>query len=121
MQPTVRGQAPWSTVLLRRLLSTQALVGLLPRQGVEGEETKRRSKRQRGKLIKMSALEPHYSPRQVAEMWGWSVKTVIRRFRGEPGVLKAERPETRSKRRYTRISIPESVLLRVHERLEVRK
>ena len=53
-------------------------------------------------------------------MWGWSVKTVLRRFRNEPGVLKAERPETRSKRRYTQITIPESVMLRVHDRLVVK-
>jgi hypothetical protein len=69
----------------------------------------------------MSALERHYKPREIAEMWGWSVKTVIRRFRDEPGVLKAERPETRSKRRYSQITVPESVLLRVHQRLAVRK
>lgn len=69
----------------------------------------------------MSAFEPHYSPREIAAMWHWSVKSVIRRFRDEPGVLKIERPETRSKRRFSQISIPESVLLRVHQRLVVKK
>jgi hypothetical protein len=69
----------------------------------------------------MSAFEHHYSPQEIAEMWHWSVKSVIRRFKDEPGVLKTERPETRSKRRYSRIFIPESVMLRVHERLVVKK
>jgi hypothetical protein len=69
----------------------------------------------------MSAMEQHYTPRQIADMWNWSVKTVIRRFRNEPGVLKIERPGTRTKRRYSQISIPESTLLRVHERFVVKK
>jgi hypothetical protein len=68
-----------------------------------------------------AAHELHYTPREVAQMWGWSVKTVIRRFRDEPGVLKIERPETRCRRRYTQITIPESVLIRVHERYVVVK
>jgi hypothetical protein len=69
----------------------------------------------------MSANEPHYRPKQVAEMWGWSVKSVIRIFKDEPGVLKIERPGTRTKRGYSQISVPESVLLRVHQRLVVKK
>jgi hypothetical protein len=68
----------------------------------------------------MSAHEIHYKPREIAEIWGWSVKTVIRTFRDEPGVLKIERPETRSKRRYSQISVPESVLIRAHQRLSVK-
>jgi hypothetical protein len=69
----------------------------------------------------MSALERHYKPREIAEMWGWSVKTVIRRFRNEPGVLKVERSETWNKRRYTQITVPESVLLRVYQRFVTKK
>jgi hypothetical protein len=69
----------------------------------------------------MSACERHYRPREIAEMWGWSVKTVIRTFQDEPGVLKLERPETRSKRRWSTLSIPETVLFRVHQRLVVKK
>lgn len=69
----------------------------------------------------MSACERHYKPQEIAEMWNWSAKTVIRTFRNEPGVLKIERPGTRTKRRHSQISIPESVLLRVHERLVVKK
>jgi len=69
----------------------------------------------------MLAMEQHYTPRQIAEMWNWSAKKVIRTFKDEPGVLKTERPGTRTKRRYSQISVPESVLLRVHQRLAVKK
>jgi hypothetical protein len=54
-------------------------------------------------------------------MWGWSVKTVLRRFRNEPGVLKVERTETGKKRRYSQITVPESVMLRVYDRLVLKK
>ena len=69
----------------------------------------------------MSALETHYRPKEIARMWHWSVRTVIRIFKDEPGVLKIERPGTRTKRSYSQISVPESILLRVHERLVVKK
>jgi hypothetical protein len=69
----------------------------------------------------MSACERHYKPQEIADLWGWSVKTVIRTFREESGVLKIERPGTRTKRSYSQISVPESVLLRVHQRLVVKK
>jgi hypothetical protein len=68
----------------------------------------------------VSALETHYRPKEIAKMWGWSVKTVLRRFRNEPGVLKVEQPETRKKRSYCQITVPESVLLRVHARYSVK-
>ena len=74
-----------------------------------------------GSLIGMSALERHYTAKEVSAMWGWSPKTVIRRFRNEPGVLVVKREEMRNKRPYSQFSIPESVLLRVHERLTVKK
>jgi hypothetical protein len=70
---------------------------------------------------RMSAHEPHYKPREIAEMWKWSVKTVIRIFQDEPGVLKLTRPATGSKRRWSTLSIPETVLFRVHQRLVVKK
>jgi hypothetical protein len=69
----------------------------------------------------MSALERHFTIQQVAELWGWSDDTARRTFRGEPGVLVITHPERRGKRPYSKISIPESVLVRVHERLTVKK
>jgi hypothetical protein len=128
MQATIPRYATGGAVLLSRVFPTEASARLLPFQA-KGSKTREQStvacekgiERERGNLIMVSALERHYSPREIAEMWGWSVKSVIRRFYNEPGVLKVERPETRSKRRYSQITIPESVLLRVHERLVVKK
>lgn len=62
----------------------------------------------------MSALEKHYSVREVSEMWGYSEDTIRRIFRDEKGVLKLGSPETRFKRKRFQLSIPESVLIRVH-------
>jgi hypothetical protein len=69
----------------------------------------------------MSALEKHFTVQQVVELWGWSSDTVRRTFRNEPGVIAITHPERRGKRPYSRLSIPESVLVRVHERLAVGK
>jgi hypothetical protein len=46
---------------------------------------------------------------------------VRRTFRNEPGVIAITHPERRGKRPYSRLSIPESLLVRVHERLAVSK
>jgi hypothetical protein len=69
----------------------------------------------------MSALEKHCTVQQIVALWGWSDDTVRRTFRNEPGVIAITHPERRGRRPYSRPSIPESVLVRVHERLAVRK
>jgi hypothetical protein len=53
-------------------------------------------------------------------MWGLSEKTVRRMFEEEDGVLQWGNPETRRKRGYITLRIPESVLLRVHRKREQR-
>lgn len=63
------------------------------------------------------ALERHYRPDEVAEAWGLSVKVIRGIFSSEPGVLKVDRPETRNKRGYRSMRIPESVVVRVHKKL----
>lgn len=63
----------------------------------------------------MSAVERHYSVQQVSEMWGYSQETIRRLFREEKGVLKIGSAETRFKRKRFQLSIPESVLMRVHQ------
>jgi hypothetical protein len=68
----------------------------------------------------LSALERHYSVKQVAELWCWSDDTVRRRFRHEPGVIAITYAERRGKRAYLKLSIPESVLVKVHSRLAVK-
>jgi len=69
----------------------------------------------------MSALEKHYTVQQVAQLWGWSDDTVRRVFGREAGVIAITHSERRDKRPYSKLSIPESVLLRVHERLAIKK
>jgi hypothetical protein len=62
------------------------------------------------------ALERHFTVSEVARRWGMSEKSVRRFFADEPGVLKWGSPETRMKRGYCNLRIPESVLIRVHQR-----
>jgi hypothetical protein len=62
-----------------------------------------------------AALEKHYRVRELACLWGFSDNTIIRLFAGEPGVIRLESGAL--KRKYTTLSIPESVALRVHGRL----
>ena len=59
-------------------------------------------------------LERHYSVSEIAKMWALSEKTVRRMFEDEEGVLQWGSPETRRKRGYITLRIPESVLLKVH-------
>ena len=63
------------------------------------------------------AFEKHYCVSEVAELWGLSERTIRRIFTGEPGVIKWENGETRFKRGYTTLRIPESVVQRVHRKL----
>jgi hypothetical protein len=67
------------------------------------------------------STERHYSIKEVARIWGLDRSTVTEIFDGELGVLRIERPETRSKRKYTTYRIPQSVLDRVHARLHTPK
>lgn len=52
----------------------------------------------------MDMLEPHFSPRQLAEKWSLSAKTITRLFRHEPGVVRLRRS----------LRIPVSVAERVY-------
>ena len=65
-----------------------------------------------------TAAEQHFTVIEIAHRWGWSAKTAARVFESEPGVLVIDRPETRYKRGYRTITIPQSVADRVHRRLE---
>jgi hypothetical protein len=62
------------------------------------------------------ALEKHYSVIDVAKLWGLSENTIRRMFTGEPGVVEWGNEESRFKRAYKTMRIPESVLQRVHRR-----
>jgi hypothetical protein len=65
-----------------------------------------------------SALEKHYRVKEIAEMWRLSDNTVIRLFATEPGVIRIESGRS-ERRKYTTLSIPESVAVRVHARISV--
>ena len=58
--------------------------------------------------------ERHYTVTEVAEMWSLSKDAVRRLFQKEPGVVVLTKPVRGSKRRYTTLRIPQSVLERVH-------
>lgn len=63
------------------------------------------------------AFERHFSVRELAALWGLSERTIRRMFASEPGVVALTRNETRSKRAYKTMRIPESVAQRVYRRL----
>ena len=63
-----------------------------------------------------AALEKHYRVQDVMEMWHFSHPVVTREFVNEPGVIRLENHGI-GKRKYVTLSIPESVVLRVHVRL----
>jgi hypothetical protein len=65
-----------------------------------------------------AATETHYSPQQVAEMWGVSDKTVQRMFEDAVGVLKISLPTLangRKRKPRVKLRIPASVLERLHD------
>ena len=64
------------------------------------------------------ALERHFTVAELSKRWFFSENTIRRLFSREPGVVKITRPQTRSKRGYTSIRIPERIAERVHRRLQ---
>ena len=62
--------------------------------------------------------ERHYSPSEIAELWNLSVEMVRRIFQDEAGVILLQSPAKKGKRPYKTIRIPQSVLDRVHKRLQ---
>ncbi len=64
------------------------------------------------------ATEKHFSPKEVALMWGLSVATIRRLFEKEPGVLKMPNAMGYTGRRqYKTLRIPASIAVRVHRRI----
>jgi hypothetical protein len=58
----------------------------------------------------------HFSVAEIAAAWNLSTDAVRRLFCNEPGVLVIGRRIKGSKRQYTTLRIPKSVLERVHKR-----
>jgi hypothetical protein len=63
------------------------------------------------------AHEKHYSVIEIANLWALSQKTVRKMFEREPGVIEWGAEETRHKRGYRTLRVPETILHRVHRRL----
>jgi hypothetical protein len=61
--------------------------------------------------------ERHFTPAELAELWGVSVQTIRELFKDEDGVLKLGSDGTRNRRAYKTLRIPHSVAERVHTRL----
>lgn len=60
--------------------------------------------------------EPHFTPKELAELWGLDQSTVRRLFHDEEGVLRIPHLRRRGKRDYVSLRIPATVAARVHER-----
>ena len=63
-----------------------------------------------------NCIERHYRVKELAALWGYSLNTIANMFRYEPGVMKLSN-QTPGKRAKVTLSIPESVVLRVQQRL----
>jgi hypothetical protein len=63
------------------------------------------------------ANEKHYSVIEISKLWALSQKTMRRIFEREPGVIHWGAEESRHKRGYRTLRVPETVLLRVHQKL----
>jgi hypothetical protein len=62
--------------------------------------------------MNMPALERHYTVSEICELWHLNEKTVRKIFEQEPGVVSFGSTESRYKRRYISLRIPESALVR---------
>lgn len=74
-------------------------------------------------FVATEAFEKHYSVLEIAKMWSLSERTIRRMFDGEEGVLHWKNGEGtgrrsyRAKRGYQTLRIPESVMMRVYQRI----
>ena len=73
---------------------------------------------ERQSTVGVPALERHYTVAELSRLWFFSENTIRRVFTKEPGVVKIAHPQTRLKRGYTSMRIPERIALRVHRRLQ---
>ena len=62
------------------------------------------------------AVEAHFSVKQLAELWGFSQRTIRRLIEDEPELVTIRR-DSRNKRTYRRVQVPASVAERLHRKL----
>ena len=63
-------------------------------------------------------LEKHYTVSELSKIWPFSQSTIRRLFEKEPGVLKIHRLQSKRKRHYASLRIPEGIAIRVYRRLQ---
>lgn len=101
-------------------VATRVSAAVLPDGFFIFEEMNRRSSLDSGFSILRARrnvmIEKHYRVSELAALWGLSPKTIIRMFSDEDGVMVLHNGGT-GKRVYTTLSIPETVAVRVRERL----
>ena len=68
-------------------------------------------------LPRATFAERHYSVAEIGGLWGLSHDAVRKLFQNEPDVLVLGNAESRNRRRYTTLRVPESVVQRVHRRM----
>ena len=73
--------------------------------------------RKPGVEVSNLVAEKHYSPSELAELWGVSPQTIRDLFKDEDGVLKLGSDGTKTRRADKTLRIPHSVAERVHTRL----
>ena len=59
-------------------------------------------------------IDPHFSARFYAELWGISESTVVRWFEDREGVLKLSKPARNGKRTRVELRIPFSLAMQVY-------
>ncbi len=64
-------------------------------------------------------IEKHYRIKELVKLTGFSDRTLRRMFSEEPGVVVLTQIKKRSVRKYAAMSIPESVVNRVLNRLSL--
>ncbi|MEI9972437.1 MAG: hypothetical protein WDO73_10515 [Ignavibacteriota bacterium] len=64
------------------------------------------------------SIERHDSAGEIADIWGLNVETIRRVFDREPGVVVLQGPVKKGRRPYKTIRVPQTVLDRVHRRLQ---
>lgn len=66
----------------------------------------------------VTMMEQHYSVRELADKWGFTLEYIRKLFQDEPGVL-TTRSKNGKKRGYGVLRIPASVAERVYGRMQV--
>ena len=67
--------------------------------------------------VKPNLIERHWTVAEISAAWNLSEDVIRRLFSQEPGVLVISRRMKSTKRRYTTLRIPQSVLEAVYKRM----